>query len=197
MPAHSVAVAYRRTVFDRVGLFDESFDACEDVEFNHRVDRAGLRCVIVPALRVSYHPRATLAGLFRQMMRYGQGRMRLLRKHPDTFSPLGFGPALFVVFLLLGPLAALYSAAAALVYVACLVAYALVVTSASAALATRKRRITLLAYLPIVYATLHLGAGTGIFLEACRLRRGSSHSQCLEHIAPSSCQAVMGAGSKE
>src|SRR5947207_3179263 len=27
----NVAVAYRREVFDRVGLFDESFDACEDV----------------------------------------------------------------------------------------------------------------------------------------------------------------------
>ncbi|HKB40503.1 MAG TPA: glycosyltransferase, partial [Gemmataceae bacterium] len=37
----SVAVAYRREVFEAVGTFDERFDACEDVEFNHRVDRAG------------------------------------------------------------------------------------------------------------------------------------------------------------
>src|SRR5262249_37707900 len=44
VPAKSVAVAYRRAVFDRVGGFDERFDACEDVELNHRIDRAGLKC---------------------------------------------------------------------------------------------------------------------------------------------------------
>src|SRR5262249_38428779 len=38
----NVAVAYRRVVFDTVGFFDESFDACEDVEFNTRCRRAGL-----------------------------------------------------------------------------------------------------------------------------------------------------------
>src|SRR5207253_399201 len=34
VPPQSVAVAYRREVFEVVGLFDERFDACEDVEFN-------------------------------------------------------------------------------------------------------------------------------------------------------------------
>src|SRR5205085_3108463 len=33
VPPQSVAIAYRREVFERVGRFDESFDACEDVEF--------------------------------------------------------------------------------------------------------------------------------------------------------------------
>src|SRR5262249_23172841 len=32
VPPQSVAVAYRRDVFGRVGYFDEAFDACEDVE---------------------------------------------------------------------------------------------------------------------------------------------------------------------
>jgi len=40
VPAHSVAVAYRRSIFAQLGYFDEHFDACEDVEFNHRVDKA-------------------------------------------------------------------------------------------------------------------------------------------------------------
>src|SRR5437763_1581398 len=73
----SVAVAYRREVFDTVGFFDEQFDACEDVEFNERVARAGLSCFFSPHVQVQYHPRDTLGGLFRQMARYGRGRMRL------------------------------------------------------------------------------------------------------------------------
>jgi len=45
----SVAAAYRRRVFENIGLFDESCDACEDVEFNHRVESAGFRCFFTPA----------------------------------------------------------------------------------------------------------------------------------------------------
>ena len=103
VPPHSVAVAYRRGVFDTVGLFDERFDACEDVEFNHRVARAGLKCWFTPRVQVHYYPRASLVGLFRQMVRYGRGRIRLLRKHPETFSLPGFVPAAFLAGVVLGP----------------------------------------------------------------------------------------------
>ena len=54
----STAVAYRRSVFESVGLFDQAFDACEDVEFNERVHRGGLSCYFTPALKIGYHPRA-------------------------------------------------------------------------------------------------------------------------------------------
>src|SRR5581483_4704285 len=55
----STAIAYTRTVFHRIGLFDESFDACEDVEFNERVHAAGLVCYFTPAVTVVYEPRAS------------------------------------------------------------------------------------------------------------------------------------------
>ena len=56
VPPQSVAVAYRRSVFETVGLFDEAFDACEDVEFNHRAARAGLRCYFTPRVRCVLPP---------------------------------------------------------------------------------------------------------------------------------------------
>ena len=71
----SVAIAYRREVFERVGLFDESFDACEDVEFNHRIARAGLTCYFTPRVQVRYFPRDSV-------------RMDLLRSTPKTASDL-------------------------------------------------------------------------------------------------------------
>src|SRR5262249_14334057 len=70
--ADNVAVAYRRDVFDLMGGFDESFDACEDVEFNTRVRRVGLTCYFTPAVAVEYRPRGTVGGLVYQMMRYGR-----------------------------------------------------------------------------------------------------------------------------
>ncbi len=80
----SAGAAYERTHFDRLGGYDERFDACEDVEFNHRLARAGLPAFRHPDLSVHYRPRSSLRGLYRQMFRYGRGRARLMAKHPGA-----------------------------------------------------------------------------------------------------------------
>jgi polysaccharide deacetylase family protein (PEP-CTERM system associated) len=163
----SVAVAYRRDVFDRVGWFDESFDACEDVEFNHRLARAGLRCWFTPRVRVRYHPRDSLPRLFRQMTRYGRGRVRLLRKHPDTFSLPGFVPGAFVAGLLLGPALACLFGALWYAYAGAVALYAAIVLGTSLSLAIREREPSFAGWLPLVFATVHVGAGWGLLLESC------------------------------
>ena len=84
---HSAGAAYLREVFERVGGFDERFDACEDVEFNHRVDQAGFTAYVHPDLAVDYRPRGTLLAFFRQMFRYGRGRGRLAVRHPALAPP--------------------------------------------------------------------------------------------------------------
>jgi succinoglycan biosynthesis protein ExoA len=161
----SVAVAYRREVFDAVGLFDERFDACEDVELNHRVDRAGLLCFFTPRIRAHYYPRPSLPALFRQMVRYGRGRVRLLRKHPATFTVVGFVPALFLLGVVLGPLLAGLSGWLGLAYVAALALYGLTVGGTSLAIACRQRDPRLLPWLPAVFAVIHAGAGLGVLQE--------------------------------
>src|SRR5262249_7205975 len=140
----SVAVAYRRDVFNVIGTFDETFDACEDVEFNHRLARAGLRCFFTPRVRVRYFPRASLSALFFQMARYGRGRVRLLRKHRDTFSVPGFLPALFVAGVLLGPLLGVLLPELILGYLAVLAVYVLTVFGFSVVLSVREQRPLLL-----------------------------------------------------
>jgi succinoglycan biosynthesis protein ExoA len=165
VPAESVAVAYRRWVFDEIGPFDESFDACEDVELNHRIDKAGYRCFFTPRAALRYVPRGSLAGLFRQLVRYGRGRMRLLRKHPDTLSAGTLVPGLFVAGVLLGLAPALLLRWFAPAYVAILVAYAIIVVGGSLAIALKRRSLGLLPWLPLVFVTIHVAAGTGTLLE--------------------------------
>jgi succinoglycan biosynthesis protein ExoA len=165
VPPESVAVTYRREVFEAVGLFDETFDACEDVELNHRVALAGFRCFFTPQVGLPYYPRSSLAGLFRQMLRYGRGRVRMMHKHPDTFSVLGFLPAVWVVGLIVGAAVSWLSVVAAIAYVAGMTLYGLVVAGVSAALSARARDIRMLAWLPAVFITVHLGAGMGLLCE--------------------------------
>jgi succinoglycan biosynthesis protein ExoA len=173
VPPESVAVAYRRSVFEKVGLFDETFDACEDVEFNHRVARAGLRCFFTPRVRVRYHPRGSLRGLFRQMVRYGRGRVRLLRKHPATFSLPGFLPAAFVVGVLAGPVFAWLWPLLGLVYGGVLGAYGLTLLLFGLVLGLRNREVGLVPLLPLVYLAIHAGSGSGILWEAIAGKRAA------------------------
>ncbi len=165
VPAISVAAAYRSRVFRQVGEFDERFDACEDVEFNHRVDEAGLSCYFAPELAVRYYPRESLCGLFHQLVRYGRGRVRLLRKHPKTFSLMTFVPAVFVVGLVVGLAASWFSPVMRMAYLAVLGAYALTVILAALQSARRLATWRAVCWLGLVFLTIHIASGVGILRE--------------------------------
>jgi len=197
VPPQSVAVAYRRHVFQRVGLFDENFDACEDVEFNHRIARTGMTCFCTPRVQVRYVPRDSLSSLFRQMVRYGRGRCRLLRKHSNTFSISCLLPAVFCCGLAIGPAFAWVSPWLLAVYFGGLGLYMLAIFSASLALAFHATRNSqnlqdfgsLLARLPLVFATIHLGAGIGFLQElmaegGSKIRNAFGLSQYVSREAP-------------
>lgn len=161
----SVAVAYRKSVFAQVGYFDERFDACEDVEFNHRVDAAGLKCFLAPELKVNYQPRDSLAALAWQMQRYGRGRARLLIKHPKTATWPIFVPALFLLGLggafVLGLLTPVFAALFCLV----LLTYGSAVCAAGVWVAARGHAAELAPLLPMVFLAIHVGAGWGLLAE--------------------------------
>ena len=160
----SAGASYKREVFDTIGYFDESFDASEDYEFNYRVSQAGYQAFTSLKLAVYYYPRNSLKELFKQMMRYGRGRMRLARKHRGT---LGLGtliPPLFTIGLLLWPifynrpylLGKLYSVFYAL--------YALAVVASALVIAARHGVIHLF-LVPWIFLAVHLGLGCGFLLE--------------------------------
>jgi succinoglycan biosynthesis protein ExoA len=169
----SSGASYRRSVFDRVGMYDEQFDACEDVEFNYRVFKSGFRSYLSPSLAVYYRPRASLLGLFKQMVRYGRGRFQFARKHHDAMSVSQLVPPTFLAGLLLGCVAAYVWPPIRYLYFGVLALYGLTVLLFSARLGLRFGWGHFLAA-PFVYATIHLGLGAGFWEEAAvSLLRGA------------------------
>lgn len=165
-PASSGAT-YRREVFDRVGWFDEHFDASEDYEFNYRVAAAGYKAFTSLKLAVYYYPRKSLGALFKQMARYGTGRMRLARKHPTTLGIGTLMPVLFTLGLVLLPLAALFSIWSLYVWALAYGAY-LVAVLASALLISVRHGLVYLALVPPIYFIIHLGLGYGFLREGVK-----------------------------
>ena len=176
-PASSGA-SYRRQVFDAIGFYDETFDACEDVEFNTRLRKAGMKAYTDPRLTVHYEPRGSLRALTRQMANYGTGRVRLAFKHPDGISLAQFAP---LGLLLLTTLAVMSLPFAGLVRTALLFILALyldLVVVASVQLA-RKHSARYLWQAPPVYMAIHFGLGWGMLRELVSRR---TPSQVKRHL---------------
>jgi GT2 family glycosyltransferase len=156
----SSGAMYHRLVVDRIGYFDEEFDACEDVDFNYRIFRAGLKAVISPKLTVYYYPRSTIRGLWKQMLRYGKGRFKFSRKH-RVFAPVQWLAAAGVVGLALLLLLSLVSSQAASLLQTVVGLYVLLVIFFSGYLVHKHRRLGCLLYGPIIFPTIHFGLGIG------------------------------------
>lgn len=168
VPARSVAVAYRKSVFDSIGYFDERFDAHEDGEFNHRVDEAGLRCYHAPEIATHYVPPRTLRGLFRQMVRYGRGRVRLHHKHGTGMKLGTIMPSLLVLFFIVGVVVSWLSLTTAIVYLVGLLSYAVVLVTVSVIAVIQRKDPYLLLLMPLVFLVIHVGAGVGMLVECIR-----------------------------
>ncbi len=160
----SHGILYRREVFSRVGLFDERFDACEDVEFNARVEESGLRTWTESALVCFHHPRASLWALFGQMRRYAHGRCQLLRTRRYAFRMTQAAPALATLGV-----AMLAAAVAARrlpwTVLASLAGLYLVVVLLASMRASLRRGFRYFPLLPAAYLMIHAGAAIG-FWEA-------------------------------
>ena len=99
--------AFRRDIFERVGLFDESMVRNQDYEFNVRIRDAGERIYLDPMIRATYSPRDTVKDLWSQYFQYGWWRVETWKRHPDSLRWRQAVPAIaasfFVLLTLIAP----------------------------------------------------------------------------------------------
>jgi CHASE2 domain-containing sensor protein len=110
------------------------------------------------------------------MVRYGRGRIRLLRKHRDTLSLKTLVPGVFLLACVLGALLACFSRSLAVCALAGAASYVAILLAASIAIAVKHRDPAIVPWLPCVFATVHVGAGVGLLWEAC-LPRGINRQE--------------------
>ena len=88
--------AFRRRVFETVGLFDPAAITNEDAELNQRIIEEGGRVFLSRDIVAHYYPRESMRALARQYFKYGQGRARTLVKRRRL---LGLRPVLPFLWL--------------------------------------------------------------------------------------------------
>lgn len=160
--------AFRREVFQRVGVFDETLIRNQDFEFNYRIRQSGGRLLLSPAIRFYYTPRSSLTALWQQYFQYGRWKVRTLQKHPDSLRWRQVMPPLFVSVFFGSLLLGLFWPPARWPFAFIAGCYLLANLVASTIAASRGGW----RYLPIlliVFATIHFAWGLGFLYGIARI----------------------------
>lgn len=92
--------AFRREIFDKVGLFDPDLPRTEDNDFNERIRAKGGKVFLASDISSNYYCRDSVGGLLNQAIKNGDALFLTIRKNPKAMKLRHYIPFLFVLSLL-------------------------------------------------------------------------------------------------
>jgi glycosyltransferase involved in cell wall biosynthesis len=160
--------AYRREVFERIGIFDESIDRGEDDEFNYRLRGAGGRVLLTPSIGSVNYTRQSYTALARQYWGYGLAKAQVLRKHPKRRRWRHFVPSTLVACLALSGALGLLDSRFRRLFASIAGAYAAACKLASLWIALKGNDWRLTPLVMLAFPCIHLSAGAGFIIGIAR-----------------------------
>jgi hypothetical protein len=115
--------AYRRELFDRVGMYNERLVRNQDNDLNARIRKAGGKIYLARALTTQYHPAKNLWQLLGQTYRNSRWHFFSVRENIRAMSLRHFVPSIFVLVLTTLTVGSLFSKLSAFILSLLLVAY--------------------------------------------------------------------------
>ncbi|WP_343764584.1 glycosyltransferase family 2 protein [Clostridium oceanicum] len=154
--------AYRRSVLDKIGYFDEELVRNQDDEINYRVIKSGYKILLSPQVKSYYYSRDSLKKLWRQYFQYGFWKVKVMQKHGKTASLRHLVPMLFVITNILGFLLGMIFKPIMMLWIVEVITY--ILSNLIFSFKVSKGEKGVLKYIPIIFSILHISYGIG-FLE--------------------------------
>ena len=96
--------AFRREVFDRVGLFNTKLLRSEDNDMNARIRQSGGKIWLAEDIRFKYYCRDTVKGILKMGIQNGNALFFTLKENPKAMSIRHFIPFFFLLSLIVMPI---------------------------------------------------------------------------------------------
>ena len=157
--------AFRRSLIDKIGYYDETLLTNEDYEFNARVREAGGIVWLDPAIRSVYFARPNLAALARQYFRYGFWKYRMLKRYPGTLRWRQALPPVFLLSLIVLALFSIFWSQARMGLVVEAGLYTSILLVAGLRLAQQRKDARYIIGIPLAIAAMHLTWGIGFLVS--------------------------------
>lgn len=151
--------AYRREVFEKVGLFNESLTRTEDNEMNYRIRKGGYRLCLCPDIISYEHTRSNLKKMLRQKYLNGYWVGRTKKICPGCINTYHLVPFVFVLGILAAILLGFVSWIFPVLFFGCYFAAAIYMTVG--AIKEKGDFHPLYLTLPILFFLLHTFYGVG------------------------------------
>ncbi len=163
---------FRKSLWSRLGGYNESLLTNEDYDFNYRARTQGDRVVLDRSEHCDYFARSTFSKLIAQYRRYGAWKARMIRQHPRSIRIRHAIAPLFVTSILLLTLLGIWNTLGWLLLAVELALYFLTAT-AFAARAVHKAKADpgVMFVMPLVFFAIHLSWGGSFLLGLVRQPR--------------------------
>ncbi len=155
--------AYKRTIIEKVGLYDEELVRNQDDEYNYRIREAGGKILLAEDVKSEYYSRGSLKKLWKQYFQYGFWKVRVLQKHPRQMSVRQFVPLAFVLALILTLFLSLVVLWGWLALLFLIAAY-LGANLAASIITASGQGFKKLLLLPLAFAIIHFSYGLGFLV---------------------------------
>ncbi len=152
---------YPRSVFDRIGLFDEELLRNQDDEFNARLIRSGGSIWLIPSVKITYYARDSIHAILRMFYQYGFFKPLVNRKIGTPATARQLVPPLFVLFLALITPAFFVNLIAGYSLLALFGIYILIDLLVTTRNCIKEKSGRLAFYLPWLFFLIHISYGTG------------------------------------
>ncbi len=100
---------YKKEVFEKIGAFDTDLARNQDDEFNYRMFSNDLKMYLETKIIAKYFVRASFKKLFKQYFQYGFWKVFVNKKHKTVTTFRQLVPLLFVMFLFVSAILAIFS----------------------------------------------------------------------------------------
>jgi glycosyltransferase involved in cell wall biosynthesis len=152
--------AFRREVFDRVGMYNEKLVRNQDNELNARIRKTGGRIYQTPALTTHYYPVKTFSDLLKYAFRTSRWHVFTLRENKYSMGLRHVTPAAFLILLLVLLTASFMGATARALLTATLGTY-LLIGSYFSFRSTARGNYAIALVLPLAALCFHVAYGVG------------------------------------
>jgi glycosyltransferase involved in cell wall biosynthesis len=152
---------FRRSLFERIGKFDEELLRNQDDEFNGRIIKNGGSIYLIPEVSITYYARPDVSSLLRMFYQYAFFKPLVNRKLGKPATLRQFAPPLFILFILFGWIGFLVHPWAGAAYAAVLLLYLTIDLAVSARASFSGRRADMFFILPWLFPLIHGAYGFG------------------------------------
>jgi glycosyltransferase involved in cell wall biosynthesis len=162
---------FKRSLFEKIGLFDEELLVNQDDEFNSRIIKNGGEIYLLPDISVNYLARDSIYKTIRMFYQYGLYKPLVNSKIGATTTIRQIFPLLFLLGICLGPFIGLFYSTIFFLYFFILFLYFFIAIYFSIN-SLNKIRERVVLYMPILFFMVHISYGYGYLLGQIKVLFG-------------------------